>query len=112
MTKQRIVDFLIKRYQETGNMVIQFTGISMRPTIIKGQKIKIYNYPIEDILIGDIIAYRVHPMHITVHRVKEVIDYQGRTKFVTKGDNNECVDSYFVSNINYLGKVRILGNEE
>lgn len=44
---------------------------------------------------GDIIAFNINGI-VTTHRIKEVINEEGKTRYITKGDNNKIQDEEYV----------------
>ena len=80
----------------------------MTPNINKGdvvviEKIK-ENY--EDTEIGQVIAYR-HDNKIVVHRLVKKIKIGNDTYYYTKGDNNDSIDGYKITNDMIIGLVNI-----
>lgn len=53
---------------------------------------------------GDIITFQSDPIS-TTHRIYKIINRNGKDFFVTKGDQNDALDSYLVSQENIIGKV-------
>lgn len=68
----------------------------------------------ENLVVGDIIAFRVEEMTATTHRIVEIVESDGEMKFVTKGDNNNTNDEDLVSYSEvegiYLFKISGFGN--
>ena len=58
----------------------------------------------DDIKVGDIISFRDN-MEIITHRVSDIQVLDGETKYQTKGDNNNNVDTEFVNLESIEGKV-------
>ena len=81
---------------------------SMTPNINKGDIVviekTIKNY--EDIKIGQVIAYK-YDDRIIVHRLVKKIKVQENTYFYTKGDNNDNIDGYKITNDMIIGLVNI-----
>ena len=74
---------------------------SMEPTIDTGSICLINkNVNIKNVKEKDIIAFKLQDGTLVTHRVVEITD-EG---IVTKGDNNEDVDSNLVNKNNYVGK--------
>ena len=80
----------------------------MTPNINKGDVVVIEkireNY--EDTEIGQVIAYR-HDNKIVVHRLVKKIEIEGTTYYYTKGDNNDNIDGYKITNDMIIGLVNI-----
>lgn len=53
---------------------------------------------------GDIITFKSNPIS-TTHRIYKIINRDGKDFFVTKGDQNDALDSYLVSQESIFGKV-------
>lgn len=103
--KKKLINFLLLQFKQNKRLVISLKGNSMKPTILPNQKVEIILFPYEELKHGDIIAYRYHQKHITIHRVKEIIYSENEMFLITKGDHNDFVDSYLVNKSIYLGKV-------
>lgn len=74
---------------------------SMEPTIDTGSICLINkNVNIKNVKEKDIIAFKLQDGTLVTHRVVEITD-EG---IVTKGDNNEDVDSNLINKNNYVGK--------
>ena len=74
---------------------------SMEPTIDTGSVCFINKrVSINDIKENDIIAFKLNDGTLVTHRVNKITD-EG---IITKGDNNEDVDSNIIKNNNYVGK--------
>ncbi len=50
----------------------------------------------ENLKVDDVIAFRDEENTVTTHRIIDIIDKDGITYFVTKGDNNSSQDRYLV----------------
>ncbi|OQA16912.1 MAG: Peptidase S24-like protein [bacterium ADurb.Bin363] len=79
-------------------------GYSMSPTIRAGDILQIEEAAPENIKEGDIIIYQSlsNPGQNIMHRVIK-INKDG--SFVTKGDNNTKEDTFFVNDVNLVGKI-------
>lgn len=53
---------------------------------------------------GDVITFKSDPVS-TTHRIFKIINRDGKDFFITKGDQNDALDSYLVSQENIYGKV-------
>lgn len=91
---------------------------SMEPEIASGSVIYVKDITAEDVEVGDIITFKMDAKSevVATHRVVEVL--LDERAFVTKGDNNDAVDSSPVSfdrllgitvfSLPYLGELSIL----
>lgn len=50
----------------------------------------------DSLKVDDVIAFRDEENTVTTHRIIDIIDKDGTTYFVTKGDNNSSQDRYLV----------------
>ena len=81
-------------------------GGSMEPTIKTGALIAMEKAAPEEILVGDIIGFRVEGMDTPVcHRVIEIVDTEQGVGFITRGDANESPDTWIVKPENLIGRV-------
>jgi len=82
-------------------------GNSMNPTYFDGDLLIIRGVPPETIAVGTVIVFHSPNEYdrFIVHRVKETIELNGQTSFVTKGDNNWTVDPWRVPEQNVVGIV-------
>lgn len=76
---------------------------SMEDTIKVNDIIIFKDVPFEDIEVNDIIVYYNDQYNINV--VHRVVGINSDSSLVTKGDNNNAVDSISTTKDNYLGKV-------
>lgn len=79
---------------------------SMSGTLEKGDVIvyeKNLSRPVEE---GDVIVFEKNQMTV-VHRVVEIDHVNGQTRYYTKGDANEEMDSGFITPANVVGTVRV-----
>ena len=77
---------------------------SMYPNLEKGDLIIIDKCKIQTLKIGDIIQYKQEGKKI-VHRIVDILDENGETYIITKGDNNFHVDEIKVNKDIFVGKV-------
>ncbi len=83
---------------------------SMQPVLDSGDLIFIRKEPLENIEVGDIIAFNVPSPYDklasspTIHRVVEKLTENGETYFKTRGDNNFGVDSWNIPAKNVIGE--------
>lgn len=70
---------------------------SMETTIMKGDAIFVKNAARqEDIKINDIISFH-NKDEIITHRIVEIVKEEGKTKYITKGDNNRKEDKEHIT---------------
>ena len=80
---------------------------SMTPNIMKGDVVVIEKIPDKkDIELGTVIAYRYENI-IVVHRLVQKINVNGEIYFYTKGDANNAVDNYKITEDMVIGIVNI-----
>ncbi len=77
---------------------------SMEPTIDTGSAIWVYG--IDEVREGDIITFRTGVETRTTHRVVDIEESGGETRYVTKGDANDDADTETVARENVEGRVR------
>ena len=88
---------------------------SMQAEINPGDIAVVKEIDTDELEVGDIIAYKTDDDIVITHRIEEVtIDEDGEKQFVTKGDNNDQVDSDVVTADQvegiYVFKIDNLGN--
>lgn len=80
----------------------------MEPVLNIGDIVFIKPTRIEDVRVGEIIAFYASPKTVIVHRVQEIIAYPSRIYLLTKGDANDLKDQAVglgpVTEKNLLGK--------
>ena len=77
---------------------------SMEPKLNIGDMVVIKKVKKEQIKKGDIITFLEEGKENTVtHRINDIINQDGETKYQTKGDNNNAIDSYLVPYENIQG---------
>lgn len=69
---------------------------SMETEIHKGDLIIVKNINPEELKVNDVIAFKDQQDTITTHRIIEVVEKNGTSYFVTKGDNNSSQDQNLV----------------
>lgn len=84
------------------------SGYSMIPTVWPGELIEIQPVVIENVKIGDIIAFQ-RIQHMVVHRVVMIQNLHDETFITTMGDSNLKVDEV-INNANFIGKVKVKNN--
>lgn len=75
---------------------------SMRPTLKCGDIVHVRQK--DELQVGDIIAFTHCNTNITVHRI---FGFTQDNQIITKGDNNPCVDDYFIYYSDVIGVVTI-----
>ena len=90
-----------------GNTIMVITTTSMLPVLNPNDMIIVESVSIDEIKEGDIIAFDSHmKMGIVAHRVIEVYEEDEQTVVDTKGDNNEKLDPWYVTDDDLIGKVK------
>lgn len=104
-----VVGFIISSFNSPVKSTIIISG-SMEPVLKTNSMVFTdYSIPFEDIEKGDIIRYDNGEIdRNVVHRVFQVNYIDGRKTILTKGDNNEFMDSWVVTEENY--KAKVVGN--
>ena len=80
----------------------------MLPYFSRGDAVlieKLDNEELKKIKVDDVIAFHYNNQ-ILVHRVVSINEVNGNYKIKTKGDNNDYVDAWTVSNEDVCGKVK------
>lgn len=77
---------------------------SMQSNIMKGDLVVVKEVDTTTLAKNDIIAYRTEDDSVVTHRIIEVINENGKTYFVTKGDNNNVEDDKLVGESSVEGK--------
>ena len=81
---------------------------SMHPAIDKGDVIVLRKYKeseFDKIKKGDVLVHN-HDNKIIVHRVVEILNVNGKTNFITKGDNNDSKDGWIIKEDDVIGIVK------
>ena len=81
---------------------------SMSPQLPPGTLIVIKPTPIDEIRVGDVLTYQVEsgkPAVISHRVVERIINLEGQTTFITRGDNNDAVDPSPIEEIQIKGKL-------
>ncbi|MFE1242999.1 signal peptidase I [Fictibacillus sp. NPDC058756] len=87
-------------------MMLVLSG-SMEPSIKTGSAIFVEDVKNpEELKKGDVITFRspIQNEKIITHRIEEVKGSTGNLQFITKGDNNEVIDTLPIPESNILGK--------
>ena len=89
------------------------TSNSMEPEINNGDVVIVRQCKEEDLNINDIITFDKDG-RINTHRITNIINEEGKVKYITKGDNNSIEDQEKIEFSNIKGKMTIkipyLGN--
>ena len=86
--------------------IVIATG-SMTPNILKGDVVVIEKIPNKkDIEVGQVIAYK-HEDIIVVHRLVKTVKVNGEVFYYTKGDANNDVDKYKITEDMVIGVVNV-----
>lgn len=80
------------------NPLVVISG-SMEPTLKVGGILYYEKIDLNDFKEGDILVYELNE-HTISHRIVDITD----NGFLTKGDNNNSIDTYEVENIQVIGK--------
>lgn len=78
---------------------------SMETNIMTGDLVIVKEVDTKDLKQGDIIAFKDEKIVVT-HRISQVINENGETKYITKGDNNNTEDKGFVLPSQVEGKYK------
>ena len=90
-----------------GDNIMVTSTTSMLPVLKPNDMIIVENSSINQIITGDIIVFDTHlDLGIVAHRAIEVYEIDGVTRIDTKGDNNETMDSWSVTDEDLIGKVK------
>ena len=78
---------------------------SMEPALAVGQSV-ITTSDYQELRVDDIIVFSYdESSSYTCHRIVEINEVEGQTRYITKGDSNSYVDAWYVTAENILGKV-------
>lgn len=87
---------------------------SMESKIHKGDLIFVKEVDPSDLVLEDVIAFRDAEDTVTTHRIIDIVDKDGITYFITKGDNNTSQDQNLVEFEDvegiYVGRISNIGN--
>jgi len=105
--KEIILEAMRNILDKNGKLVLRVSGSSMYPALQDGACVTVIKYSFENLKIGDIIVYQKFETHTTIHRIKSIIK-DGDFKFLrTQGDNNQFLDEYIVSEVDFWGKAEV-----
>lgn len=100
-----ILAFLLVGIKILGFDIYTVLSGSMEPNYHVGALIYVKEQPCEDLKKGDTITFYLSENTISTHRIKEVIQEDGKTYYRTKGDANEMEDAKLTPYENVIGKV-------
>lgn len=87
-----------KHISVAGYQVLRVLTGSMEPAIAENTCIIIKEYPVDSLKVGDIITFTSDdPMiqgYYNTHRICDIVEENGETVFITKGDSSNAVDAY------------------
>ena len=83
---------------------VGIASASMKPSINVGDMVILSKVKPETLKEGDIIGYKSGNTTI-VHRIKTIINNNGKYTFITKGDNNKTEDGEDIKESQLVGKV-------
>ncbi|MDD6070234.1 MAG: signal peptidase I [Clostridiales bacterium] len=87
-----------KHFSVAGYQVLRVLTSSMEPAIAENTCIIIKEYPVDQLKVGDIITFTSDDPQIqgyyNTHRIHDIVEENGETLFVTKGDATSAVDAY------------------
>lgn len=70
---------------------------SMETKIMTGDVAVVKEVDTSNLKVGDIIAFKGSDDIVVTHRIVEITEIDGKTKYITKGDNNNAEDSGYVT---------------
>lgn len=95
-------EWICSSLEEGKEVALSANGWSMWPTVKPGTVLSLKKMPIEEVQVGDAIAF-IRGEHFVVHRVERIVAENPR-KIISRGDANLRFDE-IVSEVNYCGKV-------
>lgn len=87
-----VVSFVLSTTANVSTPLGVITSESMTPILNIGDIVFIQPARVDDIRVGDVIAFRGSPSTVIIHRVEDILEYPGVTYLLTKGDANDVVD--------------------
>jgi len=81
------------------------SGESMLPTLVDGDLVVVRKENFRDVEVGEVVVYRGLEDRYIVHRVHREGVEGGRRVLVTKGDNRQEVDPWYLTEDTYEGTV-------
>ena len=76
---------------------------SMEPDYPTGSVIYVQETDVESLDYWDVITFRLSEKTVATHRIIELVEEDGQTKFRTKGDANEIHDEMLVTKAQVIG---------
>ena len=99
------IDLYAKWVVKDGYGLYVIKSRSMEPALSVGQAV-VTTSDYQDLKVGDIVVFSYgESSRYICHRIVEINEVDGQTRYVTKGDNNSTIDSRYVTAENILGKV-------
>lgn len=87
-----------KHFTIAGYQVLRVLTSSMELAIAENTCIIIKEYPVEQLKVGDIITFTSDDPQIqgyyNTHRIHEIVEENGETLYITKGDATDAIDAY------------------
>lgn len=87
---------------------------SMETELYKGDLALVKEIECDKLKINDIIAFRDDENYVVTHRIVNIVTKDGNKQFITKGDNNNIKDDWYVDSSKiegiYVKKIAGLGN--
>lgn len=97
--------FFISAIRIFGLQVFGVLTGSMEPAYPTGSLVYVKQVEPSTLRVNDVITFSLSPNVIATHRIVEVVEENGATKYRTKGDANNAVDVSLVGAGNIIGKV-------
>jgi len=97
--------FFISAIRVFGLQVFGVLTGSMEPAYPTGSLVYVKSVEPSTLRVNDVITFSLSPNVIATHRIVEVVEENGATKYRTKGDANNTVDASLVGAGNIIGKV-------
>lgn len=89
-----------------GGSALTVLTSSMAPKFPPGTLIVIKPTPVDEIRVGDVVTYQItsgQPAVISHRVISRIVDLDGNTTFITKGDNNDLADKNPIREIQVKG---------
>lgn len=88
---------------KNNQVILNFNGMSMYPTLKDGMKLKIVKVPPAALKPSDIIVYSQTNM-IVAHRLIAILENKGKSVLITKGDNQPFGGVSLVQEADLIGQ--------
>lgn len=109
MVFMAVLSFVSSMVFSTSTPVGTITSGSMMPVLGIGDIVFIQPSRLEDVRVGEIVAFYATPQTVVIHRVEKKMILPGKIYLITKGDVNDVTDQSVgippVRKENFLGKV-------